>query len=145
MDNEIWRWLWIVFAFVMGVGEMFTAGFFLLPFAIGAAVTAVLAWLGVGPLPQWLVFFGVTAVSLAYLRRFISRQDEDEQPRVGANRWIGAEGVVLTAVDPRSGAGMVRVLNEEWRAAAGGPIAVGEKVTVTEVEGTRLFVERLES
>ena len=93
MDNEIWRWLWTFLAIVLGVGELFTAGFFLLPFSIGAGAAAVLAWLGANLLAQWLVFFGVTVASLAYLRRFIGRQDEGEQPRVGANRWIGSSGV----------------------------------------------------
>ena len=118
VDNEVWRWLWTIFAIVMGIGEIFTAGFFLLPFAIGAASAAILAWAGTGILAQWLVFFGVSIVSLAYLRRFITRQDEAEQPKVGANRWVGAEGIVLEAIDPHTGAGMVRVATEEWRATA---------------------------
>jgi membrane protein implicated in regulation of membrane protease activity len=145
VDNEIWRWMWTIFAIAMGIGEIFTAGFFLLPFAIGGAAAAILAWLGVNVLAQWLVFFGVTIFSLAYLRKYIGRQDEVEQPRVGANRWIGAEGVVLEAIDPHSGSGMVRVLNEEWRATSLGPIAAGSRVVVTDVQGARLMVEQLES
>jgi membrane protein implicated in regulation of membrane protease activity len=145
VDNEVWRWLWTVFAIVMGVGEMFTVGFFLLPFAIGAGCAALLAWLEVGLVAQWLVFFGVTAISMAYLRRYIGRQDEGGQPRVGANRWIGSEGVVLEDIDPTTGAGMVRILNEEWRATSPGPIEHGARIVVTDVEGTRLSVERVES
>ncbi len=145
VDNEIWRWLWTIFAIVMGIGEMFTAGFFLLPFAIGGAAAAILAWIGASVLAQWLVFFGVTIFALAYLRRYIGRQDEVEQPRVGANRWIGSEGVVLEAIDPHSGSGMVRILNEEWRATALGPISTGSRIVVTNVEGARLIVEPLES
>ena len=76
MDNEIWRWLWTVFAIAMGIGEIFTAGFFLLPFAIGATAAAVLAWTGVSLLAQWLVFFGVSLIAIVYLRRFIRRQDD---------------------------------------------------------------------
>jgi len=95
VDNDLWRWLWTIFAVVLGIGEMFTAGFFLLPFAIGGAAAAVLAWVGAALVAQWLVFFGVSLFALAYLRRFIGRQDEAEQPRVGANRWIGSEGLVL--------------------------------------------------
>lgn len=144
LDNETWRWLWTVFAIAMGIGEMFTAGFFLLPFAIGAAAAAILAWLNVTVIAQWLVFFGVSAFSFAYLRRYIGRQDEGEQPRVGANRWTGAEGVVLEAIDPVTGTGMVRILNEEWRAAAMGRIESGTRVMVTEVKGTRLVVEPIE-
>lgn len=145
VDNEIWRWLWTVFAIVMGIGEVFTAGFFLLPFAIGAGAAAILAWFGANVLAQWLVFFGISIFSLAYLRRFIGRQDEIDQPRVGANRWIGSEGVVLEAIDPHSGAGMVRILNEEWRATALSPISTGSRIIVTEVQGARLMVEQLEN
>ncbi|MFZ0014547.1 MAG: NfeD family protein [Acidimicrobiia bacterium] len=144
VDNEMWRWLWTVFAIVLGIGEIFTAGFFLLPFAIGGAAAAILAWVGANLVAQWLVFFGVSIISLVYLRRFIGRQDEGEQPRVGANRWVGSEGVVLQGIDPHTGAGMVRILNEEWRATALGPIPAGTRIVVTDVHGTRLMVEQLE-
>lgn len=145
VENELWRWMWTIFAVVLGIGEIFTAGFFLLPFAIGAAAAAILAWLNVVVIAQWLVFFGVSIFSLAYLRRFIGRQDEGEQPRVGANRWKGELGVVLHDIDPHSGTGMVRVLNEEWRATAPQPIPTGAQVIVVDVQGARLVVERLES
>lgn len=144
VDNELWRWLWTIFAIVVGIGEIFTAGFFLLPFAIGGAAAAILAWIGANVLAQWLVFFGVSTISLVYLRRFIGRQDEGEQPRVGANRWIGSEGIVLQGIDPHTGAGMVRILNEEWRAAAPGKIEAGTRIVVADVDGARLIVERLE-
>ncbi|MGB7860004.1 MAG: NfeD family protein [Acidimicrobiia bacterium] len=145
MDNEVWRWLWTVMAVVLGIGEIFTAGFFLLPFAIGAAAAAILAWIGTAVLAQWLVFFGVSIFAMAYLRKYIVRQDEGEQPRVGANRWIGSPGLVLEAIDPHTGAGMVKVLNEEWRASALANISAGERIVVTDIEGTRLVVERVES
>ena len=144
VDNELWRWLWTIFSIVLAVGEMFTAGFFLLPFAVGGAAAAILAWTGAALIAQWLVFFGVSLFSLAYLRRFIGRQDEGEQPRIGANRWVGSQGVVLTGIDPYTGSGMVRILHEEWRATAAGKIPAGAKIVVTEVDGARLVVEQLE-
>jgi membrane protein implicated in regulation of membrane protease activity len=144
VDVELWRWLWTIFAVVMAIGEIFTAGFFLLPFAIGAAAAAILAWAGAAVLAQWLVFFGVSVFALAYLRRFITRQDESDQPKVGANRWVGTEGIVLEAVDPASGSGMVKIESEEWRATAPQAIAAGSRVVVMEVRGARLVVEPLE-
>lgn len=143
VDNEIWRWMWTIFAIVMGIGEIFTAGFFLLPFAIGGAAAAILAWVGVNVLAQWLVFFGVSIVALAYLRRYIDRQDEEVRPRVGANRWVGSEGIVLEEIDPDTARGMVRVDNEEWRAtsASGAIIPPGSRIRVEDVSGARLVVE----
>jgi inner membrane protein len=144
VDNEVWRWLWTVFAVVMAIGEIFTAGFFLLPFAIGAGVAAIMAWANAAVLAQWLVFFGVSVVSLAYMRRFIARQDEADQPKVGANRWVGEIGQVLEKIDPKTDGGMVRILQEQWRAMADQPIEEGSRVVVTEVRGTRLVVEPTE-
>jgi membrane protein implicated in regulation of membrane protease activity len=141
LDNEVWRWLWTGLALVMGIGEIFTAGFFLLPFAIGAGAAAVLAWAGIGGLAQWLVFFGVSFVSLAYLRRFVRHQDELETPRVGANRWVNARGLVLDEIDASKEGGMVRIEGERWRATTDGdPIPAGTRVIVREVRGTRLVV-----
>ncbi len=145
VDNDVWRWLWTGFAIVMGIGEIFTAGFFLLPFAIGAGAAAVLAWLGVALLPQWLVFFGVSIVALVYLRRFISRQDAADLPQVGANRWKNVRGVVLAPIDSMAATGMVRIGGEEWRATTdGSPIDTGTQVVVTEVRGARLVVMPVE-
>lgn len=146
VENELWRWLWTGLAIVMGIGEIFTAGFFLLPFAIGAAASAVLAWVGAGILTQWLVFFGVSLVALIYLRRYIDRQDRGDQPRVGANRWVGSDGIVLEEIDPDAATGMVRVENEEWRATSlhGGTIPAGVRIAVRDVRGARLVVEQLE-
>ena len=140
MENEIWRWLWTGAALFFGLAEIFTAGFFLLPFAIGAAAAAVLGWADVHILWQWLVFFVVTAFSFVYLRRFVRRQNSDEQPRVGANRLIDARGMVIERIDEDAETGMVRVGGEQWRAVADSPIEPDIKVVVTEVRGTRLVV-----
>jgi membrane protein implicated in regulation of membrane protease activity len=145
VDNEVWRWLWTIFALVMGIGEIFTAGFFLLPFAIGAAAAAVLAWVGAGVLAQWLVFFGLSLFAMAYLRRFIERQDDELQPVLGANRWVTQTGIVLQNIVPATGQGMVRVGQEEWRATALQPIHEGTPIVVVEVRGTRFLVEPLET
>jgi membrane protein implicated in regulation of membrane protease activity len=143
MDNELWRWLWLGLAAVLGIGEVLTAGFFLLPFVIGAGLAALVAWLGIAPLAQWLVFFGISLLSWALLHRYIKTQDSDGQPRVGANRWEGATGLVLEEIDPVSGKGMVRVSGEEWRATVEGGqenIPIGDEIEVTGVVGTRLVV-----
>ena len=46
MIIKIW-WIWMIIAALFIIGEIFTAGFFLFCFGIGAAVAGVLALLGV--------------------------------------------------------------------------------------------------
>ena len=145
MDNELWRWVWVAVTMVMGVGEIFTAGFFLLPFALGAALAAAAAWLDLHGAVQWLLFFGGTAVSMLVLRRFIGRQDRPDDLPVGANRYIGMEARVIEDIDLVANTGRVRVESDEWRAVAeNGPVAEGSLVRVTALHGTKLDVEVLE-
>ncbi len=96
-------------------------------------------------LAQWLVFFGVSAIAFAYLRKFIDRQDEQVQPRIGANRWLDAKGVVLQDIVPHTGYGMVRIDTEEWRAKSedGAVITAGTQIIVTDVQGARVVVTPL--
>lgn len=141
MDNEIWRWLWTGLAVVLAIGEAFTAGFFLLPFAIGGAVAAILAWLDVSAVWQWIAFFVVSISTLVYLQRFIRRQDLRDTRAIGANRYLGMPAIVLERIDPAAGTGRVRVETEEWRATSGGEvIEPGAPVTIVKVRGTRLVV-----
>jgi membrane protein implicated in regulation of membrane protease activity len=145
VENEVWRWVWTFLAVAAAIAEIFTAGFFLLPIAIGAFGAAILAWSGVNAIAQWFVFFGVSAIAFGYLRRFAQHQDE-HQPRVGANRWVEARGVVIADIVPDTGSGMVRVDGEEWRAASARqqPIPTGTRIEVVEVRGSKMIVQPAE-
>ena len=146
MDNEVWRWVWTGLALLMGLGEIVTAGFFLLPFAIGAGLAAVAAWTGVADVVQWLLFFGGTGLSMLYIRRFMRAQDEDGGLVVGPGRYVGMEALVLETVDTGANTGMIRVEAEEWRATTEGkPIAEGVTVEVVALRGTRLVVRELQT
>lgn len=141
MDLETWRWIWVIAALVLMVAEMLTAGFFMLPFGVGAAAAAVLAWLDVSLGLQWTTFIIVSVLALIGLQRFVKHEDED-QPLVGSNRYYNQPALVLETIDPATAAGRVRVGTEEWRATArSGSIEAGARVRVVDIDGTRLVVE----
>lgn len=143
MDNEIWRWIWVGAAVFLAFAEIVTAGFFMLPFAAGAVVAAILAWSGVAPAIQLVVFIAVSLVVLVGLQRFVRRTDE-HQPRVGANRFIGEHAVVLERIE-RHSTGRVKMGTELWRASTqGATIEAGAEVRIVDVEGARLVVEPIE-
>lgn len=144
MSSEAWLWFWIGAAVFLSVSEIFTAGFFMLPFGIGAAVAAVLAYFEAGEVPQLLVFLGVSLIALFLLRRFVRIGDEN-QPNVGSNRFVGQRARVIEAIDRAEGVGRVRMETETWRATTdGAPIEEGTEVKVLEVRGTRLVVEPID-
>jgi len=141
---EEWRWIWLVGAFLFALGEMGSPGsFFLLPFAVGALVAALLAFAGVGLAAQWIAFIGIAAASLVALRPVARRLDRADDDRgIGSRRLIGQSAVVLEAIPGQHELGMVRVHREIWRAESldGSPISSGTLVKVAEIEGTRVLV-----
>lgn len=138
---ETWQWVFVLSTFTLLIGEMFTGGFFVLPFGIGAASASALSFAEVEPPVLILVFILVSALSLWGLREFASKDDDVIVP-VGANRYIDQTAVVTEAIHGIGTAGRVRVGTESWVAISDGQQLIGEGalVRVSEVRGTRLVV-----
>ncbi len=145
MIIKIW-WIWMALAAVFVVGEMFTAGFFLLWFGVGAAAAGLLALLGLSFPWQLGAFVVVSGVLLAVSRRFADRFSKKQPPGIGADRFIGLKGLVLEEIDNANNTGRVRLQKEEWRADSDGDVVipVGARVEVVRLDGTHLVVKRIE-
>jgi membrane protein implicated in regulation of membrane protease activity len=147
---ELWFWFWAILAVILIVLEIFTAGFFMLPFGIGAGVAAVLAFFDVGGeyavAWQWGAFIVVSGVSLVILRRFADRITHEPPERVAADRLLGKHGVMIQPQNPDTSVGMAMIGTEEWRAETEDrkPLSPGTKVIVDKVEGTRVIVRPVE-
>lgn len=140
---------WVALAVLFTVGEIAVAGtFFLLPFAAGAAVAAGAAFVGFGLLTQVLAALVTSAGAASLLIPYGRRLDRSSPHHgIGANRWVGKEGLVLADIPGRAGeVGRIRIEREEWVAESGAgiPIRAGSTVLVSRVDGTRMVVLPLE-
>jgi len=151
MDNPtVWAGIFLAVSAGFGIGEIAMPGtFFLLPFAIGALVAAILSLLS-APLAVTLpVFLVVSFVVFLGFRPLARRLDAStpEVAGIGANRLVGVSGSVIEPIPATPGdAGMVKVGAEEWKAETIEDVGlpVGLKIRVVEVRGTRLVVEPAE-
>lgn len=145
MEVQAW-WIWIGLAALLVIGEIFTAGFFLLWFGIGAGVAGILALLGFGDGWQWASFLVISIGLFAISRRFADKITAEQPPGIGADRFIGKQGVVLETINNDENKGRVRIDTDEWRALSNGDeiISVDAKVEVIRIEGTRMVVTQLE-
>jgi membrane protein implicated in regulation of membrane protease activity len=144
VDAEQWRWIWIAAAVVLSIGELLTVGFFLLPFAVGAAAAAILAFMGVSVPVQLVTFVVISVVFLAVLQRFAKSEQESDAPaQAGGERYVGRNAIVLETVRHFDTSGMVKMGTEEWRATIDSDIEIpkGAVVRIVEVRGTRFVVE----
>lgn len=146
-EPETWRWIWLVATAVFAIGEMAVAGsFFLAPFAVGAAVAAILAFADVGLAGQWLAFVALSGGTFLSFRPLARRLDRGEPTQgIGSLRLIGQPATVLEDIPagPHE-LGLVRVHREEWRAETvdGSAAPAGTVVHVVEQRGTRLVVSQ---
>jgi inner membrane protein len=138
-------WIWLILAIIFTIAEIFTAGFFLISFGVGAGAAAVVAFFHFGFLVQLGAFVAVSALMLALLRPFAQRVYSREPSTVGIDRVVGQQAVVLETIDPRKGRGVVRVGSERWSAEAidGTVIQPGAQVEVLSVDGAHLKVRML--
>ena len=141
MDNWL-SWAWVVMAILLAIAEIFTSGFFLICFGVGAAVAALAGFLGFAPLVQFGTFLVASAVVLGLLRPFANRVSNPNSQPVGIDRLLGKQGIVLETIDPARGSGVVRVEHERWSADSVDeiPLAAGTNVLVVGIEGTHLKV-----
>jgi len=142
MDFKIYL-VWFIFAAVFIIGEIFTAGFFLACFGVGAIVAGVLALIGANAIWQWVGFVVISGILFAVSRRFAEKFSKKQPPGIGADRLISKEGIVLEEIDNMENAGSVRIDKEIWRADSenGEIIKKGDRVIVIKLDGTHVVVK----
>ena len=137
--------LWLILAVVFGVGEILTLGFFLAPFAGGAAVAAVVSAAG-APTAAALAVFLVIAIGLLLALRPLARAHRRLPPsiRTGTAALVGKQATVLERIANGEGVGCVRLDGEVWTARAYDEDKVlepGTRVHVMEIRGATALVD----
>jgi membrane protein implicated in regulation of membrane protease activity len=121
--------LWLILAVVFGVGEIATLGFFLAPFAGGAAIAAIVSAAGMPFVGSLAVFLVVSVILLAALRPL-------------ARRHLRM-ATVLERIANDEGVGCVRIEGEVWTARSfldDETFEAGTQVQVVEIRGATALV-----
>ena len=147
-----WFWvLWVILGAILIVAEIFTSGFVLLWFGIGALLAAFAGFIGIDSLViQFLIFAGVsialTAASRTIFINYFSREKPEHSLRSGVDALPGKVGTVVSSSKGALNEGAVKVFGSTWTAypAAGEqPLEAGERVCVESVEGASIYVRRV--
>ena len=136
--------LWLILAVIFAVGEIATLGFFLAPFAGGAAVAAVVSAIGVPFVGSLAVFLVVTVILLAALRP-LARSHRKMPPslRTGTAALVGKNATVLERIANDEGVGCVKIDGDVWTARAymdDETYEPGTRVQVVEIRGATALV-----
>jgi membrane protein implicated in regulation of membrane protease activity len=146
-----YAWIvWLIIAAIFIAIEVFTSGFFLLWFGVGALVASVMALLGVGSFTLQVIVFLIVSVGLVIasrtiLEKFFTRQLDSNRLRSGVEAMIGQVGTVVESSRGALNEGAVRVYGSVWTAfptEGERPLSEGESVAVERIEGNAIYVKR---
>ncbi len=144
--------LWCVLGAVLIVAEVFTSGFVLLWFGIGALAAGFASIVGINSLALQFVIFalvsvGLTAASRTIFVNYFSREKTGDSLRTGVDSLPGKIGTVVSSSRGAMQEGAVKVFGSTWTAypAAGeSPLEAGERVRVESIEGSSIYVRRID-
>lgn len=147
MDNYLWIF-WAVLGVFFIITEVFTLGFVLLWFGIGAVVAALASVFGVGIIGQFLIFI-IVSVALTVMSRTIFdnffEHGDDKGIKTGVDTLPGRIGTVRVASKGALNTASVRIYGSNWKAFPVDEQTVfekGEKVEVVRVEGSSIYVRK---
>ena len=149
MESYLWIF-WVIFGAILIVAEVFTTGFVLLWFGIGALAAALAALVGVNNIGlQFLIFAGVsvalTAASRTIFVNYFSREKTGGDLKTGADALPGKVGTVITSSHGALNEGAVKVFGSTWTAypcEGEEPLEAGDRVQVERVQGASIYVRR---
>lgn len=138
---------------VLGVGliiaEIFTLGFVLFWFGIGALAAAFVGFLGFGFIWQFLVFAFVSSTLTAMSRTIFAKyfaHGDDDAVKMGIDALPGQIGTVTTESKGALNEAAVKVYGSVWTAFpvdGESPLLEGEKVEVVQVKGASIYVRKI--
>lgn len=148
IDLNAWPWMWLGIGVVFAIVELtlLPGSFVILPFALSAFAASIAGFYDVSIELQWVIFVVGGGVLWFIMFRFARRWVDDNQiaPGVGAGRLVGLTAIVTRTIDPDDSdrQGRVSVNGEVWGALTGADevLESGARVTITEVNGTRVVV-----
>jgi membrane protein implicated in regulation of membrane protease activity len=148
MEQLAWI-LWVVLGVGLVVAEIFTLGFVLFWFGIGAFVAALVGFLGFGFGWQFLAFalvsIALTAMSRTIFANYFSQSGENDI-KTGVDALPGQIGTVSSASKGALHEAAVKVFGSTWTAFPVDdetPLSEGEKVEVVQVKGSSIYVRKI--
>ena len=135
---------WIILAIIFLIGELLSGGFYLLSIGLGAIAAAILNYLQFSITLQIIAFILITVIFILISRPLYKKLNKNTiDKKANTERLIGLKAKVTEDIDSHK-IGNINVNGEVWKAISDEKISKGETVEITEIEGVKLKVKKLD-
>ena len=139
--------IWLIIAVLFIIIEMATVGFFLMWFAVAAAITALLSlFFPTAYVAQFVIWAILSVLLVTFTKKFTDKVKPETTP-TNVYSIIGKRALVTVAINNENATGQVKVDGDIWSARSENyeeTIAVGESVEILRVDGVKVIVKKLE-
>lgn len=146
MEIDAWH-IWIIFAVLLFIAEIFTPTFLMACLALGCIAAGISSYLDYGIKIQLLSFSIGTLLGFFGVRPFMLRYAYRNSSKIKTNidALVGKVGRVTITINSNQNQGRVTVEGDDWRAESENNEIINERerVVVLKIDSTILIVKPL--
>lgn len=141
----MWQ-IWLIIAGIFFIGEIFTVGFLLFWFGIGALIALIVSLITTNIIIQTVVFIASSVILLLATKPLVNKfLNNGKKVVTNAFSIVGKNALVIKDIDSLKGKGQIKVDSEIWSAESedGEPISKDTEVTITKIDGVKAIVKKV--
>jgi membrane protein implicated in regulation of membrane protease activity len=138
------QWVWLAVIVLALIIEAMGPQLVSIWFAVGGVASFICELIGLNFTIQISVFVAVSVIALIATKPLVAKMKKADVNPTNADRYIGMEGKVTTAIRGIEGTGRVLVHGNSWSAVSDEDLDEGTLVKVLAIEGVKLRVKKLD-
>ena len=137
----MWQ-LWLIVAGVFFVGEIFTVGFLIFWFGIGALLAMIVSFFTDNLIIQTSVFVASSALLLFLTKPFVNKYIQKKTIPTNKDSLIGKHAKVTKDISSSNAIGLVKINGDTWSAISENEdeIKKDTEVEIKRIDGVKLIV-----
>ena len=142
----MWQF-WLIIAGLFFVGEIFTLGFLIFWFGIGALFAMIVSFFTTNIIIQTTVFLITSTIFILATKPLVKKFVDVKKTNTNVFSIIGKKALVIKDIDPIHSSGQIQLNGEVWSAETENDeiIKEGSEVEVLKINGVKAIVKLVES
>lgn len=142
----MWQF-WLIVAGLFFVGEIFTLGFLIFWFGIGALFAMIVSFFTTNIIIQTTVFLVTSTIFILATKPLVKKFVDVKKTNTNVFSIIGKKALVIKYIDPIHSSGQIKLNGEVWSAETENDeiIKKGSEVEVLKINGVKAIVKLVNS
>lgn len=142
----MWQF-WLIVAGLFFVGEIFTLGFLIFWFGIGALFAMIVSFFTTNIIIQTTVFLITSTIFILATKPLVKKFVDVKNTNTNVFSIIGKKALVIKDIDPIHSSGQIKLNGEVWSAETENNeiIKEGSEVEVLKINGVKAIVKLVDS